>query len=191
MFQDINAQALNHLLRQNPWTRDSLCRFAGKTVRLALPPIMLDLAIDPNGEFFPAADNVVPDATLSIAAPAALRFLLERKLENTQIELAGDTELASEVGRVLRNLNWEYEEDLSRVIGDVPAQQLVSLGKRAITEGKRQAESIAGMLAEYWQEEQPLIAKRRHLEQFTREVDALRDDAERLAKRLQKLRQKV
>jgi ubiquinone biosynthesis protein UbiJ len=43
------------------------------------------------------------------------------------------------------------------------------------------------MFAEYWLEEQPLIAKRRHLEQFSRAVDALHEDTERLAKRLEKL----
>jgi ubiquinone biosynthesis protein UbiJ len=43
------------------------------------------------------------------------------------------------------------------------------------------------MLAEYWLEEQPLIAKKRHLEEFSTEVDALRNDVDRLAKRLEKL----
>jgi ubiquinone biosynthesis protein UbiJ len=101
--------------------------------------------------------------------------------------LEGDAELAANVGKVLQQLEWEYEEDLSRVIGDIPAQQLVSLGKRAVTEGRRQAESLAGMLAEYWVEEQPLIAKKRHLEEFSTEVDTLRNDVDRLAKRLKKL----
>jgi ubiquinone biosynthesis protein UbiJ len=43
------------------------------------------------------------------------------------------------------------------------------------------------MLTEYWQEEQPLIAKKRHVEKFIQEVDQLRDDVARLEKRLAKL----
>jgi ubiquinone biosynthesis protein UbiJ len=45
------------------------------------------------------------------------------------------------------------------------------------------------MFAEYWLEEEPLIAKKTHLAQFARDVDALREDAERLEKRLERLEQ--
>jgi ubiquinone biosynthesis protein UbiJ len=44
------------------------------------------------------------------------------------------------------------------------------------------------MLTEYWQEENPLIAKKRHVENFVEEVDHLRDDVDRLEKRIEKLK---
>jgi len=43
------------------------------------------------------------------------------------------------------------------------------------------------MLSEYWQEEKPMLAKKRHVDQFNSEVDRLRSDVERFEKRLQKL----
>ena len=52
---------------------------------------------------------------------------------------------------------------------------------------KQQAVNFAEMAAEYWQEESPLIAKKRHVEDFVKKVDVLRDDVERLEKRLAKL----
>lgn len=181
--------ALNHLLRQNPWAADELRIYAGKTVHISLPPLAIDLTLIDSGEFVPAPEHAVIDATLALPPAAALRFLTSRQLDRADMELQGDAELAAVVSRVLRHLEWEYEEDLSRLIGDIPAHELVGLGKRVIGEGRRQFWSIAGMLAEYWQEEQPLIAKKRHLERFAHEVDRLRDDAERLAKRLEKLKQ--
>ena len=63
------------------------------------------------------------------------------------------------------------------------------MGKQFLQQGKQQSASFAAMLAEYWQEETPLIAKRHHLEQFTTEVDELRDATERLAKKVAKLAQ--
>jgi ubiquinone biosynthesis protein UbiJ len=43
------------------------------------------------------------------------------------------------------------------------------------------------MLSEYWQEEMPLIAKKRHVEKFNSEVDNLRADVARFEKKLAKL----
>jgi ubiquinone biosynthesis protein UbiJ len=46
---------------------------------------------------------------------------------------------------------------------------------------------LSRSFAEYWTEERPLIAKTTHVKQFIAEVDALRDDVERLEKRVEKL----
>ncbi len=181
------AEALNHLLRQNTWASEQLRAHAGKTVQLALPPVSTRLTLIDSGEFVPAPDDAVAAAGIGSTPISALRFLASRELPRSDLVLHGDAELAAAVGKVLQQLEWEYEEDLSRLIGDIPAHELVKLGRRVAAEGRRQLWSLAGMFAEYWLEEQPLIAKRRHLENFAREVDRLRDGSERLAKRLEKL----
>jgi ubiquinone biosynthesis protein UbiJ len=91
----------------------------------------------------------------------------------------------------LRGMQWEYEEDLSRLIGDVPAHEIAELGRKVFSEAKKQSVNIAEMFTEYWQEEQPLIAKKRHVEQFVKDVDTLRDDVERLDKRVENLMAKL
>lgn len=185
----INVGILNHLLNQQPWSRDQLCRFAGKTLQLSVPPVTLHLLVESHGEFaaLTSAENSTPDATLSLTISAAFKWLMQKQLDPSQLTMTGNTELATEVGKILRSLSWDFEEDLSQVIGDIPAHKLVSVGKQAAQEASRQAISLAGMLSEFWQEEDPLIAKSRHLAQFTQDVDALRDDVERLAKRVEKL----
>ena len=134
----------------------------------------------------PAPEGAIEEAAIILTPSAPLRLLADQSPDQIA-KVEGDTVLASEIGKVLHQLRWEYEEDLSRVIGDIPAHELTRLGKRIAEEGRRQATSLAAMLAEYWIEEQPLITKRRHLEQFSRDVDVLRDDVERLAKRLDRL----
>ena len=179
--------ALNHVLRQNAWAAACLQAYAGKTICLNLPPVSSVVTLIDGGEFVPAIENAIPDATINLSPMAALRRIAGLSPQSDDYRFEGDTELAASVGKVLQQLEWEYEEDLSRIIGDIPAQQLVSFGKRVVHEGRRQVESVAGMFAEYWQEEQPLIAKKRHLERFSTEVDILRDDVEQLETRLQKL----
>lgn len=181
------ADAINHLLRQNAWATEKLRPFAGKTIRLSLLPISTDLTLVDSGQFVSAVDHAEIDASITLTPGSALQLLANKELDPSAISLEGDTDLATAVGKVLQQLEWEYEEDLSHIIGDIPAHELVNLGKRAICEGKRQFWAVAGMLADYWQEEQPLIAKQRHLDQFTREIDRLRDDIARLSKRIEKL----
>lgn len=189
MLSQLNAHLLNHLLTQNTWATERLTPYAGKVIELALPPLRSRLRILGNGQFDDASGEISPHATLRLNPGAALRFLADRQLDATQLAIEGDTELATAVGKVLQNLRWDVEEDLSRVIGDIPAHQLTQAGTRIRQEIGRQATSVAGMFAEYWLEEEPLIAKKPHLAQFSRDVDALREDAERLEKRLQRLEQ--
>jgi ubiquinone biosynthesis protein UbiJ len=85
-------------------------------------------------------------------------------------------------------MQWEYEEDLSKVIGDAPAHQLSQFGRKAAAELRNQTLNIADMFAEYWQEERPLIAKKRHVSQFMQDVEELREAVDRMEKRLNKLK---
>lgn len=181
------VDALNHLLHQNPWAADRLRPFAGKTLRFNLPPLTVDVTLVDSGQFVPAVEQAEIDAGITLTPTAALRLLVSREFDSTAVRLDGDADLATAVGKVLQQLEWEYEEDLSRLIGDIPAHQLVGLGRRVAGETKRQLRALGEMFADYWQEEQPLIAKQRHLDAFSRDVDRLRDDIARLVKRIEKL----
>ncbi|MDP1717192.1 MAG: sterol-binding protein, partial [Burkholderiales bacterium] len=48
-------------------------------------------------------------------------------------------------------------------------------------------DNLIRSFAEYWTEEQPLIARAHEVAQFNRDVDALRDDVARAEKRLENL----
>ena len=180
------AGAINHLLQQDPRAKEQLRTYAGKTVRLALTPFETLFTITADGEFQPSIEGATAEASIRLGPSAALRILANEPPEKL-VKVEGDTELATEIGKILRQLNWEYEEDLSKLIGDVPAHELVTFGKNMLARGQRQATILAEMFVEYWQEEQPMIAKRRHVEQFTQDVNTLRDDTERLAKRVERL----
>ena len=56
---------------------------------------------------------------------------------------------------------------------------------------KQQSKNAADMLSEFWQEERPILAKKRHVEQFNIEVDTLKSDVARSEKRFAKLNKKL
>lgn len=191
MFKPVLTRLLNHLINQNSWARSQLQPFAGKAVRFNIPPVSATLVVLEDGGLAMAGDAAEPDAIVTTPFSVALRLLANDEAATTLATLEGDTELAAALAKVLRGMQWEYEEDLSKLIGDIPAHEIAEFGRKASAEVKKQTINLAEMLTEYWQEEQPLIAKKRHVEQFIKEVDTLREDTERLAKRLEKLSAKI
>lgn len=191
MLKPLLTRLLNHLINQNIWAKEQLQPFGGKTVRFSIPPISATLTVLENGSLAIAGDSALADASVTIPLPVAFRLLANDDAAATLATLEGDTELAAALAKVLRGISWEYEEDLSKIIGDIPAHQFSEFGRKAVSEVKSQGLNLMQMLTEYWQEEQPVIAKKRHVETFNQAVDTLREDSERLEKRIEKLSKKI
>jgi len=180
--------ALNHLLEQQPWATERLAPFAGRCVEFRCPPLPdLRLRILETGLLEGAAADADADLVLTLA-PAALPLLVARdETVLRQIIIEGSAELASTFQHLFRHLTWDIEEDLSRLVGDVIAHRLVATSKAFAAWQREGASRFAENLAEYWVEEQPLLARPRDVEKFCGDVDALRDDVARFEKRVERL----
>jgi ubiquinone biosynthesis protein UbiJ len=99
--------------------------------------------------------------------------------------IEGSAEFAQALGFVIRNLHWDAEEDLSRLVGDIAAHRMVKGAREFAAWQQQAAQNFAANLAEYFTEEQPLVARKADLAAFTAEVDRMRDDVARLEKRIQ------
>jgi len=184
------AAAVNHLLRSASWARDALRRHAGKSARFELIPFVVALTILESGEVAPAAADAVPAATVKLGPGLMLRIAARDESAWREVDITGDTDLATVIHHVARNLRWDVEEDLARVFGDVVAHRMAESGRTLQRWGRQAADNTGRSFAEYWTEEQPLIAAARDLEEFSRAVDELRDDAARLEKRIERLGRK-
>jgi ubiquinone biosynthesis protein UbiJ len=187
MFKAIATRALQHIITQNSWANSILQPFVGRSVQFNLAAVRTNLVILEDGSLALAGETNVADASINISLPLLLRLLAKDDAAKLLIRIDGDTHLATELAKVLANLKWDYSDDLSKVVGDVPAQKIDQLSRHASTSVKNTGVNLVQMLSEYWQEEQPLIAKKRHVEQFNTQVDTLRADIERFEKRLAKL----
>lgn len=101
--------------------------------------------------------------------------------------IKGSAEFAEALGFVIRNLRWDAEEDLSRIVGDIAAHRIVRGTSKFAGWQQQAARNFAANLAEYFTEEQPLIARQADISSFSGDIDRLRDDVARLEKRLQRL----
>jgi len=187
MFKPLAAEFLQHITHQNNWSRKHLLAFAGKVVQFNIALIKTKLLILEDGSLGVAPNHAEVDASVYIPPSLALRLMAKDEAAKMLIAIDGDTHLATELGKVFQHMRWDIEEDLSKVIGDIPANKIGSASKKTIAAVKKQTINLAEMLAEYWQEEKPILAKKWQVEQFNVDVDTLRSDFTRLEKRLNKL----
>ena len=189
MFKALSTRFLQHLLTQNSWANALLQPYAGKAVQFDIASIKANIIILEDGGLGMAGETNIADATVCISASLLLRLIAQDEAAKVQIVISGDTHLATEFAKVLSSMRWDYEDELSKLVGDVSALKISQFGRDAATGIKRNSIQLAEMLSEYWQEEKPLIAKNRLVEKFNTEVDTLRADVARFEKRLTKLTQ--
>lgn len=179
--------ALNHVLEGDAWARERLRLFAGQHVRVVAGPLRLALTVAGDGLFASEEVGSEPAVVITLPGDAPFRYLLDPALVFATAKLAGSAEFAETLAFVFRNLRWDAEGDLAKVVGDIAAHRLARLGQATVAWQKQAIGNAVNNFAEYVSEEDVLIAPRREVELFCRTVDLLRDDLARLEKRLAKL----
>ena len=181
------ALAVNRLTGAAPLSRERLSRFAGKTAVFRVGPLPVALTVQTTGEVLPAGAGAAGDLEVRLSPFLLPRLAAHDEAAYRDVETTGDVELAGEVAFLARHLKWDVEEDLSKVVGDAAANRMVSAARGAAAWGKDASERMAAGAAEYFTEEDPLIASRVKVEGFVAGVTELRDAVERLEKRIERL----
>ncbi|HZP85458.1 MAG TPA: sterol-binding protein [Burkholderiales bacterium] len=178
---------LNHLLHGQPWLRERLIAFAGRHALLEAPPLTLAMQIASDGRLSEADRSAPPDATIRLSAFTAFRLLRGDERARADVRVDGDPAFAAALSGVLRELRWDVEEDLSRLVGDIAARRIVGTAER-LHDWQRQArDHFATNVSEYLTEERPMLARKADVARWVEDVDRLRNDVERLEKRVERL----
>jgi ubiquinone biosynthesis protein UbiJ len=181
------VNALNHVLSGQPWLLRRLQPFAGSTAALEVFPARLVVSVDADGRLLAAGAEGGVDVVVQIPPWSALALAAGDERERGRIQLSGDPAFAAVLGGVLRELRWDVEEDLSRVVGDIVAHRVARTG-RALRDWQRgAAHNLFQAFAEFLTEERPVLAQRSELERWVHEADLLREATERLEKRIARL----
>lgn len=181
---------LNHILRQQDWPLARLKTFAGRTLCVRMAPLPdLKLAIREDGLLEESAQSgdLAPDLTITLK-PAALPRLVQRDASALRdIELTGAADLAQLAQQLFRELRWDIEEDLSRVVGDVIAHRVVRAGHDFVAWQADAAQRLARNFADYWTDEHPLIVRKDAAAQFGAELTQAGNRVEALEARIASL----
>lgn len=184
MFDQVFLATLNHLLEGANWARSRLVPFAGRRARFDMPPFAFGFEIAPNGEVIPNPDPDVTDVIIRL--PADAPFQLPHGLDKVmaQASVEGNAEFATELSFVFRNLRWDAEEDLSKLVGDIAARRIVQGANRFIGWQKQATTNLTENVVEYLTIENPLLVPRDELIALRDAIDQLDADLNRAEKRL-------
>lgn len=191
MFEPLALPAINRLLRTNSWALERLRQHAGKTAKLACPPLEARVTVTQSGELSWAEREAEPDVTIATTPGVLLRLAARDESAWSAAHVSGDVQFAAAIDYVRRNIAWDYEEDLSRVFGDIAAHRMGKAVRTLDAWARAGLMNVAGAFAEYATYERPIVAAAPAVDAFNREVDEVRDDAARLEKRIEILRRRL
>jgi ubiquinone biosynthesis protein UbiJ len=184
--QTISA-AINHLLEAETWARDKLLAHAGKTAVIRVASFDFSFVIDASGLIAAAPAPAEPQLEVRLAPASLAAALRGEESALKSAEIRGDAEFAAAVLFLVKNLRWDFEEDLSRLVGDMAAHRLVTDAKNLLAWERDARGRLAASLGQYLTHESESLVAPAAVDTFVAGVDRLRDDAARLEKRMRQL----
>ncbi|MGH8377382.1 MAG: ubiquinone biosynthesis accessory factor UbiJ [Gammaproteobacteria bacterium] len=183
-------RALNSALSGSNAAQRDLKQLDGKVIVLELREMPLKLYFLPQDGKLTVRGDHHGKVDMTVRAPSGA--LLEAALKRSDapprgIELNGDAETAQIFSRLLKQADLDWEELLSRYVGDIAAHQIGNLTRGLLRWGKDAAERLGQDLAEYLHYETRDLPPRQEVEVFLNEVDRLKSDVDRLVIRMQRL----
>jgi ubiquinone biosynthesis protein UbiJ len=193
MLNAILENLLNRGLPRSPRARQLCAALTGRSVAIVVPEIAR-LRVSSTGETLSVTrDDAPAEATIRGGLLSLLALTGESAqpvIQRGDVTISGDSDIAERFRELAQLLRPDPEEELSLLIGDVPAHQLGRLARLGASFGARAADTTLRNLAEYWAHERGDLVSRNEGEQFLRGVDALREGVDRLQARLDLLAQR-
>jgi len=195
-FTPLIEEVGNRLLRLDPETLRRLGDLQGRVVCIEFRDLGRKIYLHPSESGFQLAteSEQLPAVTLrgTLATFGRLGLGAETEMLNAgELDIEGDAALGQRLQRIFRNLDLDWEEPLARLFGD-PLGHEIGRAARAAFNWHRQALKTFGLnTAEYLQEEARLLPVRYEVEAFLNGVDGARADVDRLAARIQRLKDKL
>lgn len=188
MISPVTA-AINHLLAREPWARDRLARHAGKVALFDAGVVSLKWKASADGMLAGAATDEQQSVTIQVKLSDLPLIAQNREHAFSYVQIEGDADFANTISQLSQSLRWEAEEDLSKLIGDMAAARVVGGARSAFDLVRATQRKFTENVAEYFLEEKPLLVRQQAVADFSSDVTRLRDDVERLAKRIEKLKE--
>lgn len=149
--------------------------------------------------FLPTADQVrvttryaaAPDVTIHGSALGLMRLSASNDAGKAMLEhgikIDGDMGLGNHFSQILREIDVDWEELLSRAVGDVVAHHLGQVVRNAQGWLSDSSHAMGLNTQEYLQEEARVVPADAEIRQYLDAVDTLRADTDRLEARLKRL----
>ncbi|MEE8237664.1 MAG: SCP2 sterol-binding domain-containing protein [Gammaproteobacteria bacterium] len=185
----IAEQILNGHVQESTAALDILSSLQGKSLAIDVegPGITLVLTVDEDRVRVELASEAPATATVRgrpLALLAAVRGDALSGFTDSGLALTGDAEVADDFSTLLRLARPDLEEQLAHVVGDVLAHQAGNAVRNVHAWNRKALAALGLNTTEFLQEESRQLPARVEVEGFFAEIERLRDDAERVAARI-------
>ncbi len=189
LFLNYLEKAMNAYLQQDEQSKLRLKKLAGKTLSVELLPMSWQFNCSFSSERVQVTmhDEIVPHTKIK-GTPLQLCGVMLNKSKRKQffaedLQIEGDAELAQEVTELFDNIQIDWEEHLSQLIGDIPAFQVSRFAGNIKQWLQKAGSGVRQDVNDYLHEEAQCFPPREALHEFFDDIDTLRMDADRLEAR--------
>ena len=181
---------LNRCIRESSSARNLLAALDGKSLEVAVRGFAPVLRLEASQTRLSLSAGTAGSAATAAVSGSPLTLLglvgasTAEGFRASGAELSGDAQTAESFAELLRRARPDIEEELSRIVGDIPAHELARMARRIGGWSRRAGSSLTMNAAEFLQEEARQLPPRAEVDAFHGDVERLRDDVERSAQRL-------
>jgi ubiquinone biosynthesis protein UbiJ len=195
--------AMNKLLKLDDDSQQRLKKLAGKSLQVTIKELpwpllfsfsnQIDLraVIPPNNDLEPTPEPVDCVIELNLETLPKLKdsSQLTQLIQQKKLNLIGDIYVAQTFSALLKDLDIDWEEQLSGYTGDVVAHQTFTSMKALFDKAKSQIDQGVIELGEHLTQSNSIAVKPSEMMGFSRSVSDLRSATERLSARIALLEQ--
>lgn len=189
--------SLNKCLQLDPASLDKLDELSGKVIAIELKGSGIVIYLLPAkggftvlGEYDGEADTTLIGTPIGLAK-LGMASQSSDELFGGDVEVQGDMHLGQRFGEILKGLDLDWEELLSKVMGDVLAHKLGNVVRSGMQWGSTTADTLGKDLAEYMHEESRMLPQQTEINDFLSAIDEFRSDVDRVEARIKRLFQKL
>ena len=190
IIASVLERALNATLAMDPASVQLLAKLDGRVIAMNIESIDGSFYLLPHRERVTIEINhdqnpdIVIKGGLLAYVRSATASVRGSANPDQLLEISGDAHSVAILRDFLRSLQPDFEEQLSSLVGDMPARQAGNQIRSFAEWAEQVGQSIAVNTGEYLTEEKQLLVARPRIDRFLIAVDQLRNDTERLASRL-------
>jgi ubiquinone biosynthesis protein UbiJ len=180
---------VNKVLSLDEETVASLITLVGNVIEIDVLNTEFRMFILPSGKGITLETEYEGKADVAIkGTPSALLGMISaEKIGAGDIEINGNVGLAKKFQSILRNVEIDWEEYLSQFVGDFTSHKIGNFLRRVSRFAKESGKTIGMDISEYLRYEKEALLDKSEVDEFNQAVDNIRDDVERLQKRLERL----
>jgi len=187
------SQGIATVLRLDPHTKQALSAIDGKVVRVEVsaPTLVFHLIVVDNQIDVEGAFDAVPDTTLTGSASDLLSLRNQNDaLYTGAVKISGDMGTGEQLRTIISNIDIDIEDVIAPITGGTVAHQLGRVGSSLTSWLSDTGSSLKRNTSEYLQEEAELLAPNSEVKRFTADVDAVREQLDRVEARIRAMEKK-